>query len=155
MTAGVVFKEIGGQGKQASLNADHQFYPASLYKLFTTLYLATEIAQGHIDPNSQILPGKTIANCMELMIVVSDNNCPKAVAQTYGWSAIDSTAKSRGFAATSLNGVLSTTPNDVANFLTALDNGSLLSPADSSTLLAECNAKFTAAPYRLAHRAAR
>ncbi len=135
MTAGVTFREIGGQSRQASLNGDLQFLPASVYKLFTTLFLATGITQGQINPATEILPGKTIASCMESMIVVSANDCPLAVASTYGWPAIDAAAKSRGFSATSLTGQLATTTNDVANFLSALDSGSLLSAPDSSALL--------------------
>jgi beta-lactamase class A len=135
MSAGVTFREIGGQARQAGLNSDKQFYPASVYKLFTTLYLTSEINAGRIDPNSEILPGKTIASCMELMIVASNNDCPSTIGQNYGWGAIDTAAKSRGFAATTINGPLSTSANDLANFLGGLNNGSLMSAPDSAALL--------------------
>lgn len=135
MSAGVVFKEVGGQGRQAALNADRRFFPASIYKLFTTLFLVTQIGQGQIDPNSQILPGKTIAGCMYAMIVVSDNACPSAVGSTYGWSNIGALARARGFGATTLSGTLATTASDVANYLTGLVNGSLMPANDSAVLL--------------------
>lgn len=135
MVAGVAFKELGGQSRSATLNPDRQFVSASIYKLFTTLYLTREIASGHIVPTTEIIPGKSIADCMEAMIVVSDNACPVAVGNTYGWAAIDSLAKSQGFTATSLNGSLLTTPGNVADYLTALANGNLMSASDTSALL--------------------
>lgn len=135
MTAGVTFIEIGGQSRQAVYNGDRKFYPASIYKLFTTLYLNAEIAAGRIDPNAIILPGKSINTCMDLMIVVSDNNCPQAVAQVYGWGSFETAARNNGFNSTFINSSFLTTTNDVAKYLIALNNGSLMNAADSSTLI--------------------
>lgn len=135
MTAGVTFIEIGGQSRQAVYNGDRKFYPASIYKLFTTLYLSAEIAAGRIDPNAILLPGKSINTCMDLMIVVSDNNCPQAVAQVYGWGSFEAAARNNGFNSTFINSSFLTTTNDVAKYLIALNNGSLMNAADSSTLI--------------------
>ncbi|HEY5441937.1 MAG TPA: serine hydrolase [Candidatus Saccharimonadales bacterium] len=131
------FQEIGGQSRSAALNDSGQFFTASIYKLFVVDYTYHLLESGQLDPNSLVLgAGKSVDDCLEVTIVVSDNTCPEALGDQLGWINIDAYAKQQGFTATSfVNHNWSTDTHDVASYLDKLNAGSLMNAADTANLL--------------------
>ncbi len=124
---GVVLREMGGQGRQASINAGQSFFTASFYKLFVAHYLLSKIMSGQLNPNTQLQGGRSIITCAEVMIVNSDNPCPEAAAAVFGWSQLHAFARAAGFGSTTLAaGNIRTTAADTADYMTRLYQGSLL-----------------------------
>ncbi len=131
----VVFREIGGFGRIANANQDQSFFAASLYKLFVAHYVMNGIQSGTINPNGSIA-GTTVSACFRAMIVVSDNPCPEAFANRYGWSAIDEFATKSGFGAANVEyGGNTVTAKVAADFLVKLANGQLADKTQTDTLL--------------------
>lgn len=136
LNAGVSFQEIGGQARVASYQGDTQFRTASIYKLFVTAYLYSRFEAGTLSPSSGAMAGKTIEQCIEAMMVVSDNDCGMALANSFGWSTIATYAHQIGATSTVLAGVPpASTPNDTAKVLSQIATGTLLTPADQTELL--------------------
>ncbi len=124
---GVVFREMGGQGRQASVNAGQTFFAASFYKLYVAHYLLSRIMNGQLDPNAQLQGGRSIITCVEVMIVNSDSPCPEAAASVFGWNQIHAFAHAAGFGSTTLAaGNIRTSAADTADYMTCLYQGSLL-----------------------------
>ncbi len=123
----VSFREIGGQGRRASWNADTQFLAASMYKLHVAHYILHQIQTGALDANAQVGIGYSLTTCLERMIVISENACPIAIADVLGWGAINEFAHSHGFTRTHIaardNHI---TAHDTAEFLAKLYHGELL-----------------------------
>lgn len=136
VTTAVSFQEIGGQGRTASLNPNQVSPTASVGKLFTAHYVYSQIQKGALDGNSVILASRnqTIASCLELMIVISDNDCLQLFGNQLGWSAEDVFARANGFAATAPSRPTSTTA-DTASYLQRLYTGNLLNQEHTASLL--------------------
>jgi beta-lactamase class A len=136
-TVAVSLQEIGGQARSASLNDNGQFFTASIYKLFVVAYTYHLIETNQLNPNSLVLAaGKSVNDCLEVTIVVSDNTCPEALGDQLGWINIDAYAKRQGFTATSfVNHNWSTDTHDVMSYLNKLNAGTLMNAADTAGLL--------------------
>jgi beta-lactamase class A len=130
----VVDKFVGGQtvpfsvvvvelstGARAEHLADRQLPSASLYKLFVARELLRRIAEGTIEPDH--LAGdsqnRTIIQCVDDMIVVSDNACGVAGLQVVGRGALDRRLHADGYGATTLASPQQTSANDVTRLLIA------------------------------------
>lgn len=136
LQAGVVFQEIGGLERHASLSPTTQFKTASVYKLFLAWYLYHQIEIGAINPDSAAVNGKTIAGCIEAMIVVSDNACGETLGYRYGWSTLNSFVAANGISGVRLNVDPPTaSPNATAEVLKRLHAGTLLSRAHTDELI--------------------
>lgn len=133
---GVVFQELGGQDRAASVNPGQTFFAASFYKLYVAHYLLAKIASGQLDPNAHLQGGRSIWGCTEAMIVVSDSPCPETAVAVYGWGTVHDFARAAGFGSTILaGGNIRTSAGDTANYMTRLAQGSLLNPSHTSTML--------------------
>lgn len=132
---GVVIKELDGDKRSASLQADTTFEAASLYKLYLSDYLYTKIAQGRYSLASSLGAGRSLGSCIELMITISDNNCGESIGYNIGWYTLHNFVRNAGFSHTSMVGYNRTSASDVASYLEQLYNGSLLNPSASSDFL--------------------
>ena len=136
LVSSVSFIEIGGLGRQASLNPNKLMPAASIYKIYVSLYLLKGIEGGSINASDPAVNGKNIAQCIEAMFVVSDNPCGETLAGRFGWSVIDSFIAANGFAATVLNqSPVKTTAADTANYLVRLQAGQLVNAGNTAQVL--------------------
>lgn len=132
----VSFQEIGGFGRMAQASKDTSFFAASLYKLFVAHYVFHGIEAKTINPAAPAVGGRDISGCLQAMIVISDNPCPEALANRFGWSAIDAFAASNGFGASNVEyGGNTVTAASVTDFLVRLRAGKLLNEEHTATLL--------------------
>jgi beta-lactamase class A len=122
-------------GRSAYAHGNRQFVAASTYKLYVAYAVFKEVEAGRLSW-SDTVNGKTAAKCFDDMIVVSDNECPKAFGRLIGWSAITTMMHDLGLSGdTRLGSAMYTTPNDLAYFLYRIQNGSIVSSADRERLL--------------------
>ena len=120
----------------ASHNAAARIYPASIYKTYLADVAYAKAANGQLDLNAEVVPGKSAAACIDLMIVRSDNPCAYAVGDAVGWDANNGLLASQGFGSTTLKKQgWNTTANDTVNFMIKLNNGGLLNAEHTSSLL--------------------
>lgn len=134
MQASVVYKELGGQGRYAAVSPNQSMFAASLYKLYVAKYVFDAISSGKITATEQIRPDKNTQQCIDAMLVVSDNACPETLMSRFGKPTIDAATIGDGFTATSMSNT-ATTATDTAAFLERLQAGGLLNATDTSTYL--------------------
>lgn len=107
-------------GARAEHLADRQLPSASLYKLFVARELLQRIAAGTLSPDARAgdAKGRTVRQCIDDMIVVSDNDCGVAGLDIVGGGALDRRLHADGFESTTLASPQRTSAEDVALFLT-------------------------------------
>ena len=120
-------------GTTASVNADQIMRSASLYKLFVAqrIYQKVDGDELTYGQNAGAESNRTIDDCLNIMIQISDNACGHDLGQTIGWSKQDSVLKNSGYTGTSLGGgdnPQMTNAKDVGLLLEHLYNGTLMSP---------------------------
>lgn len=127
----VVVKSIDGPSFDARLNENSLYETASLYKLFLVLPLKDKLPlekwqQTHVPAGDK---SRTVAECVDMMIRLSDNSCGEAIGSYVGWSKATAAIKSAGFTHTDLilgaDDQFQTAASDVATYLQQLD-GQLL-----------------------------
>lgn len=140
----VAIQELGGRGRQASYNVAQQTVMASTYKTFLAFAAYSQAESGALDLNAGLTGGRNIEQCIEVMIVNSDNDCPIKLGQLIGWAKVDQIIAAAGFQGTKLNNYNSSggmvgdklvNAQEQAKFLAQLSNGSLMSPANTNKLL--------------------
>lgn len=136
---GVSFQELGGQGLSAQHNGNRQFVTASTYKLFVAFSTIKKVESGQMSWNdANIASGRDLAKCFDDMIVKSDNPCAEALIKKIGAKELNADIKSLGLGSTAFradNNV--TTANDLANYLTQLEKGTMpIKSENRSRLLA-------------------
>jgi beta-lactamase class A len=109
---------------------DRQVRSASLYKLFVAREELRRIAAGALrrDAPANDGQGRTIDQCLEAMIVASDNACGVAGLNLVGRGALDAGLHQDDYVATMLSNPQRTSAEDIALFLTRAHNGTLLGP---------------------------
>jgi len=124
-------------GAQASHLADRPVLSASLYKLFVARELIRRIGAGELsrDAPAGDSMNRTIGQCIEAMIVVSDNACGVAGLQLVGGGALDDRLHGDGFVSTSLASPQQTSAADVARFLQRARDGSEAGSSELYSLL--------------------
>jgi beta-lactamase class A len=120
-------------GARAAHLGDRRLLSASLYKLFVAAELERRIADGQLDRTRPAGDGqgRTVEQCVEAMIVVSDDPCGVAGLQLIGRGAHDPALRAAGYAGTSLANPQQTTADDVALFLQRAHDGTLLGDGDT------------------------
>lgn len=132
---GLVVKDLNGSA-QAGSNQQRVFTSASLYKLFVAQATYRAIDDGEISLGDRAgSSGRSVADCLRLMITVSDNPCGHALGARLGWGRYNGVLKTQGFTSTSLNQPLQTSAADVALLLERLYHGTLLSPNSTAQFL--------------------
>lgn len=133
-------------GASASVNGDMQMVSASVYKLFVAWGIYQKVDAGQLSLNSKTtVGGQTVAQCLDVMITISDNDCGYALGKIAGWAALDAQLAAKGYTKTKINnydksgglaGDKMTSANDVSRFVVALYRGELLSPASTEAFIA-------------------
>lgn len=140
----VAMRELGGGDRSVSINGDAKEVTASTYKLFVAYAAFKESENNQLSLSAGAYQNENVAQCIEPMIVISDNNCGEALGWLIGWDKIDSMAHDAGFNSVALNNYDShknvlgdklVSANDLAQFSEELASGSLLSTQDTNTLL--------------------
>jgi len=136
-SVGVVMEALDGTGLAARVNADKSFFAASMYKLYLSQYLLHGFEEGTSDPNAPVGDtGKTAAQCVEAMIVQSDNACPEALIAQISSRTLNNYVKAQGFPGTVfLSNGTNGTAADTASFLRRLQAGELLDKSNTALLL--------------------
>lgn len=135
---GVSFVELGGQGLSAQHNGSRQFVTASTYKLFVAFSTLKRVDAGTYKwSDANIAGGRNLSTCFDDMIVKSDNACAEALIKKIGANDLNADIRSLGLGSTafkSSNNV--TTANDLANYLTQLEKGTMpIKPESRDKLL--------------------
>jgi len=140
----VAIRELGGQGREASYNVSQQTVMASTYKTFLAFVAYKQAENGALDLNMGLVNGRNIEQCIEVMIVNSDNDCPIALGKHIGWAKVDEIIAANGFsnvrlnnytAAGRLSGDKLVNAREQASFLAQLSEGVLINQANTARLL--------------------
>lgn len=132
----VSFQEIGGLGRQASIQSGKNYFTASIYKIYVAAYIYKHIENGDISSSFLLASGKTVDTCLEAMIVVSDNDCGLALGDLAGWDKVGSYVRQIGLGSTTMAKYSwQTDSSDVAKFLGQLYAGSLINSQHTAALL--------------------
>jgi beta-lactamase class A len=117
-------------GTRATHLSDRQVLSASLYKLFVARELLRRISAGMLERGAAAGDGfgRTIDECLQAMIVVSDNACGEAGLRIVGQSALTAGLRRDGFVSTSLASPQQTSADDIALFFEQARDGTLLGP---------------------------
>jgi len=136
-TVGVAVRSLEGSTLAAGINVERPFFAASMYKLYLAQYVLRGFERATIDPNAAVgTTGKTTSQCVEAMIVQSDNACPEALIAKISSRTLNDFVQAEGFGSTAfLSDGTNGTAQDTAKFLERLYGGSLLNAASSKTLL--------------------
>jgi beta-lactamase class A len=99
---------------------NHQFFTASIYKLYVAYLTLMDFQAGTVDPNEVILNGQTRKECVFKMIHSSDSPCGETVLNEIGQAELGTRLKNEfGFKATSFPG-FTTSSGDVVRILARL-----------------------------------
>jgi len=116
-----------GSDSTVKINENQDYDAASLYKIFLLEALEKKVSFG--DWRKTYVSGKSLSQCAELMLQVSDDPCSEDLAEYLGWDYIDEFNKESGFENTSLAGLKgrTTTASDVGDLFVRLKKGHALS----------------------------
>ncbi|WP_035052167.1 serine hydrolase [Carnobacterium pleistocenium] len=129
--------------EQIEVNAGTTFTSASLYKLYVTYAILTEVDKGNLSLDTLIneQTAATIDHYLRKTITLSKNKTAIALANLLGWDVIEKFVQENGFSETTFNtsnengiavrGPLQTTPGNVADLLNRLMDGTLLSKSST------------------------
>lgn len=121
------------------VNADTVFTSASLYKLYVTYAILTEVDKGNLSLDAAVSnqTTATIDSYLRDTITLSVNETAIALAEILGWDVVEKFVQESGFSETTFNttiengiavrGTLQTTPKNVMDLLNRLMEGTLLS----------------------------
>ena len=113
-------------GRMANVNSDELMPSASLYKMFLLAPLEKRLSA---DYWKSYIGSQSINDCVSAMIKVSDNDCPKALANYANWRNIDPHNQSLGFTQTQIGKEDSQVTNakEVNDLMYRLQNSQILS----------------------------
>lgn len=132
---GIVVKDLE-TGVTASINAETSLTSASLYKLFvaSSVYKMAEEGKINLDAPVSGKTGRTVRQCLKIMINISDNPCGVALGKKIGWSKQNAALKEQGYTGTTLQTPQKTSAHDVALLLERLYNKTLLTGDNNAEL---------------------
>lgn len=116
-------RKLGDTG--VHVNGDRQYHPASTYKLFVAYSVLKRVDNGQMSLGQTTSGGQTLSQCLDNMIVNSDNACAEWFGVTIGWGAITNDARAMGARNTTLSRPFVSTTNDQALFLQKLESNQL------------------------------
>lgn len=134
---GIVAQSLDGPSFQASINADKSFQTASLYKLFLTLPLFSQIPAEHQSGTQLNVAGtqRSVASCVDLMLRISHNECGEAIGDYVDWTKASKFLADKGYKHTAFTAnSLETTAHDTADFLQNL-HGEMFTRTARDTIL--------------------
>jgi hypothetical protein len=129
----VAVQGLGGDNRQAALNPNNKYDPASVFKLYFTYTLFQNYSLDSLSKNFVNVDGRgtvSMKDCLDQMIKNSDNPCGVAMGNRLGWGKTTKALKGLGILNTDLNNPsgLTTTAADINTFLQKLNAGALMPP---------------------------
>ncbi len=132
---GVAVVDLSDGRTLLSLHADQAFTPASTYKLVVVSSMVDAVAQGRASWDDP-LSGRTLRQCVEDTIELSDNDCPVDWLDVYGYAEMEAHAAAIGAARTTFApSDFLTTPADMATIAQRLHDGDLMDPEDTGWII--------------------
>lgn len=132
----ITVRELDGQQRYASYNGTKSYHPASTYKLFVAYGVLRRIDAGALHWGDVFTGGKTVEQCFNAMIVLSDNLCAEAFGDKLGWAAINNEVHALGITgSTIIRGKMSSNTNDQVEFLRKLAVDNIVSLDSRARLL--------------------
>lgn len=131
-------RDLSGRGWSANVNGGKTYHPASTYKIFTAYSLLKRFESGEIKPSDEATGGKNMEQCLNVMIVRSDNPCPEWLGENrLKWRTQHDDARTLGLSGGTnlLTTSFTSTANDQTLFLEKLQNGNILKPENRDQLL--------------------
>lgn len=122
-------------GAMADNGGSTSITSASLYKLFVANQIYRKVDAGALSLSKVLPRGKTIKQCLEPMIVVSDNSCGAQLGDLLNWGSQDIDLRNQGYNGTTLAGLPHTSSNDVALLFARLYANKLLSAKSNAAFL--------------------
>ncbi len=140
----IAIRELNGRGREASHNVSQQTVMASTYKIFLAFAAYRQAESGALNMNTTIAGSRNVEQCIEVMIVNSDNDCPVKLGRYIGWAKVDQIIAAAGFqnillnnydSAGNLKGDKLVNATEQAKFLSQLSGGSLINSTHTNRLL--------------------
>lgn len=100
---GIAVQELNGTQRHASYEADEQFVAASTYKLFVTYAVLHDIEQGKSSLSTPTSLGMTVQQCIDAMLIRSNNDCGYPVGKLVGWNNLNSLIEQHDFTQTNID----------------------------------------------------
>lgn len=123
----------------ASVNVDSKMRLASIYKLFLTYPLFQKVPLSSFNQTYLSVGGtsRSVGDCVDAMLRLSDNPCGEAIGSYVGWAHADVVLNGAGFSHTQLNSNVGTqsSTSDTAKLLKEIYNGSLYTEAQRQYIL--------------------
>ncbi len=116
-------RKLGDTGVHA--NGDKTYHPASTYKLFVAYSVLKRVDANQMSLGQTTSGGQTLAQCLDNMIVNSDNACAEWFGVAIGWNTLTNEARALGASKTVLSRPFVSTPNDQALLLQKLESNQL------------------------------
>jgi beta-lactamase class A len=118
----IAFVDLDNADFDFGINADQEFIAASTYKLFAAYAM---------------LSAGNPPNCLDSMIIYSENDCVVDYLNSYGWRRLGEDAKRIGAERTWFDETTHTTASDLAVILKQIYDGSLFAEQDNNRLLGD------------------
>lgn len=116
-------RKLGDSGVHT--NGDKTYHPASTYKLFVAYSVLKRVDDGRLSLGQTTSGGQTLAQCLDNMIVNSDNACAEWFGVNIGWNTLTNEARALGASRTTLSRPFVSTTNDQALLLQKLESNQL------------------------------
>lgn len=133
---GIVVHELDGQRRTAEYQADRSMATASTYKVFLAYAFLHAVEQGDAAFDQQLPIGYSAEECVDRLLLRSENDCAHDLGNTVGWDAIDLLLPQYDYTATRLNNYdLNGQTTDVNKISSARDEALLMERLADGTLL--------------------
>ena len=139
----VSVSEVGGLKRAVSIRGGDRLEPASTIKLFAAYAVLKRVEAGTLFYSTKLSSGLTVAECMRVMIHVSDNLCHTDLMRIMGVDTMNALFAANGYTGTHYAGMWkgtyysykTSTSNDLNTLLLRLNAGTLLNASNSNYLL--------------------
>lgn len=133
---GVAVKGLANTTTDAGYGADTLFESASIYKMYLIYALSQRMPRDQWD-SVKVDGGRTITQCVNAMLIRSDNPCGTSIADKIGWSRAQADIRAGGYSHTVINRIpITSTANDTSKFLQELYAGTNFTPQLRDEMLA-------------------
>lgn len=129
------FRTLNGQISARS-KADRLYSAVGVYRIYIASLINNKIASHSISSSTVTTAGLTVEDCLQRMIINSDETCTDVLGNLVGWSASDQFLAGQGFTYTTIaQGSALTTAQDTSLWLSKLYAGNITQFSQSNSLL--------------------
>lgn len=140
----VSVNEVGGLKRAVNIRGGDRLEPASTIKLFAAYAVLKRVEAGTLFYSTRLSSGLTVAECMRVMIHVSDNLCHSDLIRIMGADNMNALFAANGYTGTHYAGMWkgtyysykTSTTNDLNTLLLRLNAGTLLNASNTNYLIA-------------------